>query len=244
MDDKITEINALIEFMNNKNASPKCKQLKSTITAEQFTAADNDTCIMEAARQTLTEDQTDKQLKNEWENHTEARRRMQDKNRLMEQMSVRYTHLLADEKSPRENNRDIETSSEASFASSTTASSHLISERSHKPSFRPSDLTKEILDNIPTFDGKPNELNLFINTIETIANIYSIPEIQMVLLCTRGKPHEIIMHAIEDDPAAGWEGIKKKLTSNYGATKSRMDAGIQLKNMSMKEGETLGKYLA
>ena len=167
MDDEITEINALIEFMNNKNASPKCKQLKSTITAEQFTAADNDTCIMEAARQTLAEDQTDEQLKNEWENHTEARRRTQDKNRLMEQMSVRYAHLLADEKSPRENNRDIETSSEASFASSTTASSHLISERSHKPSFTPSDLTKEILDNIPTFDSKPNELNLFINTIET-----------------------------------------------------------------------------
>ena len=244
VDDEITEINALIEFMNNKNASPKCKQLKSTITAEQFTAADNNTRIMEAARQMLAEDQTDEQLKNEWENHTEAHRRMQDKNRLMEQMSVRYTHLLADEKSPRENNRNIETSLEASFASSTTASSHLISERSHKPSFRPSDLTKEILDNIPTFDGKPNELNLFINTIETIANIYSIPEIQMVLLHTRGKPNKIITHAIEDDPAAGWEGIKKKLTSNYGATKSRMDAGIQLKNMSMKEGETLGEYLA
>ena len=93
------------------------------------------------------------------------------------------------------------------------------------------------------FDGKPSELNQFINTIETIANIYSIPEIQMVLLCTRGKPHEIIMHIIEDDPAAGWEGIKRKLTSNYGATKSRMDAGIQLKNMTMKENETLGEYL-
>ena len=65
MDDEITEINALIEFMNNKNASPKCTQLKSTITAEQFTATDNDTRIMEAARQTLAKDQTDEQLKNE-----------------------------------------------------------------------------------------------------------------------------------------------------------------------------------
>ena len=65
-----------------------------------------------------------------------------------------------------------------------------------------------------------------------------------MLLCTRGKPHEIITHVIEDDPEAGWEGIKRKLTSNYGATKSRMDAGIQLKNMSMKEDETLGEYLA
>ena len=244
MDDEITKINALIEFMNNKNASPKCKQLKSTITAEQFTAADNDTRIMEAARQTLTEDQTNEQVKNEWENCTEARRRTQDKNRLMEQMSVRYVHLLTEEKPPKENNRDIETSSKASFVSSAQCLSHLTSERSHKPSFRPSDLTKEILDNIPTFDCKPSKLNQFINTIETIANIYSIPKIQMVLLRTRDKPHEIIMHVIEDDPAAGWEGIKRKLTSNYGATKSRMDAGIQLKNMTMKENETLDEYLA
>ena len=223
VDDEITEINTLIEFMNNKNVSPKCKQLKSTITAEQFTATDNDTCIIEAAKQALAKDQTDEQLKNEWENHTEARHRTQDKNRLMEQMSARYAHLLAKEKPPKENNRDIETSSKASFVSSATASTHLTSERSHKPSFRPSDLTKEILDNIPTFDGKPSELNQFINTIETVANIYNIPEIQMVLLRTRGKPHKIIMHIIEDDPAAGWEGIKRKLTSNYGATKSRRD---------------------
>ena len=244
MDNEITEINTLIEFMNNKNASPKCKQLKNTITVEQFTATNNDTCIMEAAKQALAEDQTDKQLKNEWENHTEACRRTQDKNRLMEQMSARYAHLLAKDKPLKENGRDIETSSEASFVSSATTSTHLISERSHKPSFRPSDLTKEILDNIPTFDSKPSELNQFINTIESVANIYNIPEIQMVLLRTRDKPHKIITHVIEDDPAAGWEGIKRKLTSNYGATKSRIDAGIQLKNLAMKEGETLGEYLA
>ena len=159
-------------------------------------------------------------------------------------MTASYAHLLAEDKPFKENSRDIETSSKASFISSATTSTHLTSERPHKPSFRPSDLTKEILDNIPTFNGKSSELNQFINTIESVTNIYNIPEIQIVLLCTRGKPHEIITHVIEDDPAAGWEGIKRKLTSNYDATKSRMDAGIQLKNMSVKEGETLGEYLA
>ena len=89
VDDEIIKINVLIEFMNNKNASPKCKQLKSTITVEQFTAADNDTHMMEAAKKALAEDQTDEQLKNKWENHTEARHRTQDKNRLMEQMLAR-----------------------------------------------------------------------------------------------------------------------------------------------------------
>ena len=66
VDDEITEINAQIEFMNNKNASPKCKQLNNTITAEQFVAANNNTCIMEAAKQALAEDLTDEHFKNEW----------------------------------------------------------------------------------------------------------------------------------------------------------------------------------
>ena len=244
VDDEITEINARIEFMNNKNASPKCKQLNSTITAEQFVATNNDTRIMEAAKQALAEDLTDEHLKNEWEKHTEACRKTQDKNRLMEQMTARYAHLLAEDKPFKENSRDIETSSKASFVSSATTSTHFTSERSHKPSFRPSDLTEEILDNVPTFHSKSSKLNQFISTIESVTNIYNIPKIQIVLLHTRGKPHKIITHVIEDDPEAGWEGIKRKLTSNYGATKSRMDTGIQLKNMSMKEGETLGEYLA
>ena len=107
MDDEITKINALIEFMNNKNASPKCKQLTSTITMEQFIAANNDTRIMDTAKQALTEDQTDEQLKNEWENHTEACCRTQDKNRFMEQMSARYAHLLAEDKPLKENGRDV-----------------------------------------------------------------------------------------------------------------------------------------
>ena len=79
MDDEITEINTWIEFMNNKNASLKCKQLNSTITAEQFVAANNDMCIMEAAKQALAEDLTDEHFKNEWEKHTEACHKTQDK---------------------------------------------------------------------------------------------------------------------------------------------------------------------
>ena len=53
MDDKITKINARIEFMNNKNAFPKCKQLSNTVTAEQFIAVNNDMRIMDAAQQAL-----------------------------------------------------------------------------------------------------------------------------------------------------------------------------------------------
>ena len=229
VDDEITEINARIEFMNNNNVIPKCKQLNNTITVEQFLAVNNDMRIMDLAHQTLNENLTDEYFRNEWEKHTEACRKTQDKTRLMEQMTARYTHLLSEDKPLKESSKDLETSSEASFISSISASTNPVSERSHKPSYKPSDLSKEIIDNVPIFYGKTSELNQFINTIESVASIYNIPEIQIVLLRTRSKPHEIITHVIEDNLEAGYEGVKRKLTSNYGATKSRMDTGIQLK---------------
>ena len=126
---------------------------------------------MDAVKQALAEDLINEYFKNEWEKHTEACRKTQDKTRLMEQMTARYAHLLAEDKPFKENSREVETSSEVSFVSSATTSTHLTSERSHKPSFRPSDLTKEILDNVPTFDSKSSELNHFINTIELVTNI-------------------------------------------------------------------------
>ena len=230
--------------MNNSNVIPKCKQLNNMITAEQFLAANNDTCIIDLARQTLNENLTDEYFRNEWEKHTEACNKTQDKTRLMEQMTARYAHLLSEDIPLKESSKDPETSSEASFISSVSASTNPVSKRPHKPNYKPSDLTKEIIDNVPIFDGKTSKLNQFINTIESVARIYNIPEIQIVLLRTRSKPHKITTHIIEDNPEADWEGVKRKLTSNYGVTKSRMDTGIQLKNISMKEGKTLGEYLA
>ena len=223
--------------MNNSNIIPKCKQLNNTITAEQFLAANNNMHIMDLARQTLNENLTDEYFRNEWEKHTEACNKTQDKTRLMEQMTARYTHLLSEDKPLKESSKDPKTSSEASFVSSVSASTNPISERSHKPSYKPSDLTKEIIDNVPIFDGKTSELNQFINTIESVTSIYNIPEIQIILLRTRSKPHKIITHVIEDNPEAGWEGVKRKLTSNYGVTKSRMDAGIQLKTSPWKKAK-------
>ena len=84
--------------MNNKNVFPKCKQLNNTVTVEQFVAANNDTHIMDAAKQVLAKDLTDEYFKNEWEKHTEACHKTQDKTRLMEQMTARYAHLLAEDK--------------------------------------------------------------------------------------------------------------------------------------------------
>ena len=162
----------------------------------------------------------------------------------MEQVHARYAHLLSEYKPLKENNKDPKTSSEVSFISSVSASTNTKSKKPRKPNHNPPDLTQEIIDNVPVFDDKTSKLNQFINTIKSVASLYNIPKIQIVLLQTRGKPHEIITQVIEDNPEAGWEGVKRKLTSNYGATKSRIDAAIQLKNIAMKENETVGEYLA
>ena len=135
----------------------------------------------------------------------EACCKTQDKTRMMEQMTARYAHLLSEDKPLKENSKDLKTSSEVSFISSASASTNSESERPHKTNYKPSDLTKEIIDNVPIFDGKTSELNQFINTIESVTNIYNIPEIQIVLLQTSGKPHKIITHVIEDDSEASWE---------------------------------------
>ena len=230
--------------MNNSNIVPRCKQLNNTVTVKQFLVAKNDTCIMDLAHQKLNKNLPDEYFSNEWEKHTEACQKSQDNTKLMEQMTVRYAHLLSEYKPPKENSKDPETSSEVSFISSASIPLNSESERPRKHNYNPSDLIKKIIDNVPVFDGKTSELNQFINTIKSVANLYNIPDIQIVLLQTRGKPHEITMHIIDNNPEVGWEGVKRKLTSNYGATKSRIDSGIQLKNISMKENETVSEYLA
>ena len=61
------------------------------------------------------------------------------------------------------------------------------------------DIPKEVLDNIPTFDGKQGELNQFLSTIESYSTMYRIHKTDLVLLHSRGKVHEIIHHAIAED---------------------------------------------
>ena len=72
------------------------------------------------------------------------------------------------------------------------------------------DIPKEVLDNIPTFNGKQGELNQFLSTIESYSTMYRICKTDLVLLHSRGKVHEIICHAIVEDPDVEWSVIKKK----------------------------------
>ena len=196
-DDEVREINNVIEFMNMSIVVPMCKQLNNTIPAEQFIATHKDEHIMNLALQAIDESVPEEYFKTEWTKNTEARKQEQDKTKMFEQLQSRYAHLLTDYKMPKETPNDHKTSPEVSFISS-------VSNTESKKPFRlkqtPSELTKEIINNVPIFDSKTNELNQFISTIESVTNLYQIPEVQIVSLRTRGKLHEIITHILVDVP--------------------------------------------
>ena len=101
-----------------------------------------------------------------------------------------------------------------------------------------------MLDNIPTFNGKPGELNQFLSTIELYSTMYRICKIDLVMLRSRGKVHEIIHHALQEDADVEWLVIKRKLTSNYGSTRSGIEASVKISKLSMNGEETVGEYLA
>ena len=105
------------------------------------------------------------------------------------------------------------------------------------------DIPKEVLDNIPTFNGKPGELNQFLNTIESYSTMYRIHTTDLVMLRSRGKVHEIIHHALQEDANVEWSVIKRKLTSNYGSTRSGIEASVKISKLSINSEETVGKYL-
>ena len=73
-------------------------------------------------------------------------------------------------------------------------------------------IPKEVLDNIPTFDRKPRELNQFLSTIESYSTMYRIHKTELVMMRARGKVHEIIHHALQEDADIEWSAIKRKLT--------------------------------
>ena len=100
-------------------------------------------------------------------------------------------------------------SSEVSFTSSAL---NPTTKKLHRLNQGNSDVSKEMIDNVMVFDGEVNELNQFMNTIKSFLKLYKICEVEIVMLWTRGKPHEIIGHALEDNPDVNWATIKKKLS--------------------------------
>ena len=58
------------------------------------------------------------------------------------------------------------------------------------------DTTKDILDNIPVLDSRQGELSQFLSTFESYSTMYRVHKVNLVMLCFRGKAHNIISHAV------------------------------------------------
>ena len=137
--------------------------------------------------------------------------------------------------------RDPETVSEASYASTGTIP-HTTPRNTHP--YLVMDIPREIIENIPVFDGKPDELNQFLSTINSYTTMYNVRRVNLVMLRTRGKAHEIVSHAVTEDPDVEWSTISKKLISNYGTIKGNIEAKVKITKLQMKDDEPLGEYLA
>ena len=73
--------------------------------------------------------------------------------------------------------------------------------------------------------------------------MYGIHKTDLVTLHSRGKVHEIIHHALAENTDIEWSVIKRKLTSNYGSTRSGIKASVKISILSMSSKETVGEYL-
>ena len=70
------------------------------------------------------------------------------------------------------------------------------------------EISKENLDNIQVFNGKPGEFNQFLSTVESYSRFYRVCKVDPIMLRSRGKAHEIISHAVAEDTNVEWSSIK------------------------------------
>ena len=185
-------------------------------------------------------------MKNKHENKTRIRNKSKQRE-LLEKWWGEYLTPSTDQK-------DKETSSIISTETSTYQKEQQITD--YEPNMseiatvpRPiitqyrADVSKEVLDSIPTFAGKPGRTPQFLSTIELYSTMYRIHKTDLVMLHSRRKVHEIIHHMLAEDADVEWSVIKRKLTSNYRSTRSEIEPSVKISKLSMNSKETVGKYV-
>ena len=190
---------------------PSCKILAGDTVFSDFQTSAGDTTTMDSARDRVNTKMSVDKIVKQWRNQHNNKIRSRNKSKQGNYLKKRWGEYLT---SPR-HLKDPETSSVISMGSNATATSAYQKEQQitdyepnvleittvHRPiitRYR-ADIHKEVLDNIPTFNGKQGELNQFLSTIESYSTMYRIRKTDLVLLCSRGKVHEIIHNTIAED---------------------------------------------
>ena len=207
----IEKINSMINFMHESGIKPGCKTLTRETKLSDFVYAENDAETMNAARDIINSKTNKDKFIKQWRTNHDGEIRAKNKAKQREIWEKRWGEFLT----PHREQKDLETSSTISMGYNTmgtpTYTKELriteyepnISEITTAPkttiTWYRADIPKEVLDNIPTFNGKPGELNQFLSTIELYITMYRIRKTDLVVMRARGKVHEIIHHALQED---------------------------------------------
>ena len=251
----VEKINGMINFMHERHMKPGCKTLTRETKYSDFTYADNDTETMTSARDIVNSKMNGDELMKQWKTNHNGGIRAKNKAKQREIWEKRWEEFVTSQREP----IDPEMSLTISMGYNTTGTSTYTKEpqiTEYKSNiveiatvpttmitWYEVDIPKEVLDNIPMFNGKPGELNQFLSTIESYSTMYRICKTDLVMMRARWKVHEIIHHALQEDANVEWSAIKRKLTSNYGSTRSGIETSIKISKLSMNSEETVGEYL-
>ena len=251
----VEKINGMTDFMRKRGVKPGCKTLTRETKYSDFTYAENEVETMNSARDIVNSKMKGDKLVKQWKIKHDGEVRAKNKAKQREIWEKWWGDYLTPHREP----KDPETSSTISMGYNTMVTSMYTKEppiteyepnvseittvpRTTITQYRV-DIPKEVPNNIPTFNGKPGELNQFLSTIESYSTMYRIHRTDLVMMRARGKVHKIIHHALQEDADMEWSAIKRKLTSNYGSTRSGIEASVKISKLSMNSEETVGEYL-
>ena len=187
----------MIEFMHEKGMKPGCKTLTRETTYSDFITTGHDVETMNSARDIANSKvKADKFIK-QWRNKHDDKIRAKNKSKQKELWEKQKGEYLTPHREP----KDPETSSTISMGYNTMGTSTYPKEpqiTEYEPNVSEiatvprtmitqygADVPKEVLHNIPTFDGKQGELNQFLSTIESYSTMYRIQKTDLVMLRSR-----------------------------------------------------------
>ena len=247
--------NGMIEFMCEKGMKPGCKTVTRETTYSDFITTGHNAETMNSGRDIANSKMKGDKFIKQWRNKHDNEIRTKNKIKQRELLEKQWGEYLTPPRDP----KDPETSLTISMGYNTTGTSTYHKElqiTEYEPNISEiatvprtmitryrADVPKEVLDNIPSFDGNPGELNQFLSTIESYSTMYRICKTDLVMMQARGKVHEIIHHTLQEDADIEWSAIKRKLTSNYGSTRSGIEVSVKMSKFSMNSEEIVCEYL-
>ena len=190
----VEKINGMIDFMHERGVKPGCKTLTRETNFSDFTYAENDAETMNSARDIVNSKMNGDKLVKQWTIKHDGEVRAKNKAKQRERWENQWGEFLTPHREP----KDPETSSTISMGYNTTGTSMYRKDpqiTEYKPNISEiatvpkttitrygADIPKEVLDNIPTFNGKPGELNQFVSTIESYSTMYRICKTDLVMM--------------------------------------------------------------